>query len=66
MTGSLLTVGEIASRYKVHRQTVYTWLKQGVCEVRLKSVRVGGSLRIREEDLIVFCREIERKKGKGK
>jgi len=66
MPSSLLTAADVAQRYKVHRQTVYTWMSRGICGVRLESVRVGGSLRIREEDLIVFCREIERKKGKGK
>ena len=63
---ALLTTTDVANRYGIHKQTVYLWMTKWVCGVRLEYTQIGGSRRIREDDLILFFREIKRKKEKGK
>lgn len=54
----LLTPDEVASRLKVKKKTVYSWLSQG----KLKGAKIGDLWRIDERDLQDF---IERgKEGK--
>jgi len=43
----LLTVAEAAKRYRVARQTVYTWIYNG----RIEAMQVGGSVRISPDAL---------------
>ena len=43
----------VAKMLEVSRLTVYRWIKSG----KLKAVKVGGSVRIREEDLREFIKE---------
>lgn len=38
----------------VSRSTVWRWRSQGPNETRLKSIRIHGSVRIREEDWLAF------------
>lgn len=46
----MLTVKQVAEKFGVHLQTVYKWIYTG----KLKYFRVGGSLRITEEQLEEF------------
>lgn len=46
----LLTPEEVASRLRVTRRTIYTWLKLG----RMRGVRAGKLWRIRPSDLEAF------------
>lgn len=46
----MLTVSQVARRLQVHEITVRRYIKAG----RLKAVRVGRGLRVREEDLKAF------------
>jgi len=50
----LLTVNEAAATSHVHQMTVRRHIKQG----DLKAVRVGGRIRIRQEDLDEFVRPV--------
>lgn len=43
----MLTVKEVAKILKVHPITIYRWTERG----KLKAVRIGRSIRIREKDL---------------
>lgn len=45
-----LTPEEIAAKLKVHRETVYNWIRSG----RLKAVRAGRQLRVAESELRRF------------
>ena len=49
MTDELLTVSEAADRYKVHADTIRTWVRKGV----IACVRIGphGLIRLRPADL---------------
>jgi len=48
----LLTVAEAASALRVHQMTVRRHIKQG----DLRAVRVGGRIRIHQEDLDAYVR----------
>ena len=48
MTDELLTVKEAAKRYKLHEETIRTWVRKGV----IPHVRIGlRVIRLRAEDL---------------
>ncbi len=47
MTNAVLTVGEVAARWRVSRMTVYRLVHDGV----LPSLLVGRSIRIRVDDV---------------
>jgi excisionase family DNA binding protein len=52
---TFLTVGDVAARLSIHRQTVLRWLRSG----ELRGVRLGGTKsgwRIAESDLADFLR----------
>jgi len=49
-----LTPISVAKMLKVSRLTVYRWIK----EKKLRAVKVGGLVRIREEDLKAFIKDI--------
>jgi excisionase family DNA binding protein len=53
MTGSLLTVAEVASTMRVSNMTVYRLIKGG----DLAAVRVGKNYRIREADVQRYLSE---------
>ena len=46
----MLTVKEVATRLKVHEQTVYRWIYAG----KLKAVKINGLVRIKEEEFEKF------------
>jgi excisionase family DNA binding protein len=46
----VFTVDEIAHTYKVDRMSVYRWIYDG----RLKSIKLGKSVRVTEKDLDEF------------
>jgi excisionase family DNA binding protein len=48
----LYTVGEVAEKLKVHVQTVYRWTYSH----KLKSSKIGGVVRINEEDYLNFIK----------
>lgn len=50
----LLSVKQVAFMLKVHPLSVRRYIKQG----RLKAVKVGGNVRIRDTDLQEFHREL--------
>ena len=52
---ALLTVDEVAERLKCHPQTVRRWIWSG----KLKHVKVGGLVRVSEEELVMFLQEGE-------
>ncbi len=47
---SLLSVRQVAFILKVHQLTIRRYIKDG----RLKAVRIGGNIRIKEADLSAF------------
>lgn len=51
---SLLSVRQVAYILKVHQLTIRRYIKDG----RLKAVKVGGNVRIREQDLNAFHRDL--------
>src|SRR3972149_6948725 len=51
----LLTVEEVADRLRLHEMTVRRHIKAG----RLRAVRVGRRVRVREEDLAAFVKPAE-------
>lgn len=51
---NLLSVRQIAFILKVHPLTIRRYIKEG----KLKAVRVGGNVRIKETDLQSFHREL--------
>jgi len=51
---NLLSVRQVAYILKVHHLTIRRYIKDG----RLKAVRVGGNVRIRENDLNQFHRDL--------
>lgn len=48
----LLTVDEVARRLRLHHMTVRRQIRSG----RLRAVRIGRSIRVREEDLEAFMK----------
>lgn len=50
MTAPLLTVGEVASRWRVHRKTVIRMLDRGDVE----GLRIGGQIRVRPESVEAY------------
>ncbi|KKK46851.1 hypothetical protein LCGC14_3161080 [marine sediment metagenome] len=46
----MLTIKEVAEKFGVHEQTVYRWVYSG----KLKAIKVGGLLRVTEEQLKEF------------
>ena len=57
---TVLTVKEVAESLKLTTKTVYKLISSG----ELKSVHVGGSLRIRQEDLDSLLEVKSNKNGK--
>lgn len=55
----MLTVSQVARRLQVHEITVRRYIKAG----RLKAVRVGRGLRVREEDLEAFIAPVRTSAG---
>ena len=55
-TALLLTVGEVANRLKCHPQTVRRWIWSG----KLGHVKVGGLVRISEEEVRRLLKDGER------
>ncbi len=51
---SLLNVNQAAYILKVHSLTVRRYIREG----KLKAVKIGGNVRIKEEQLIEFNKEI--------
>lgn len=51
----LLSVKQVAFILKVHQLTIRRYIKQG----KLKAVRVGGNVRIKESDLEKFHAELQ-------
>lgn len=51
---SLLSVRQVAFILKVHQLTIRRYIKAG----RLKAVKVGGNVRIKEADLQAFHRDL--------
>lgn len=45
----LYTVKELAILFNVDQHTIYVWIKEG----RLKSIKIGRMVRVRESDLQV-------------
>ena len=56
----LLTINEVCKRLKVSRVTIYDWMNSG----RLKAIKFGKGVRIREEDVAAFGREWRSRKKK--
>jgi excisionase family DNA binding protein len=54
----LLSVGDVARLFSVGGQSVRRWIRMG----ELHSLRIGGSVRIRTEDLDAFVRANEQKR----
>ena len=46
----LLTIDEVAERLKVSTKTVRRWIERG----ELRIYRLGGQIRVSEEDLLAF------------
>lgn len=51
---NLLSVRQVAYILKVHHLTIRRYIKEG----RLKAVRLGGNVRIKEKDLQEFHKEL--------
>lgn len=51
---NLLSVRQVAYILKVHHLTIRRYIKEG----KLKAVRLGGNVRIRENDLNEFHKEL--------
>lgn len=50
----LLPLSEIARRYDLHVSTVYRWCLRGVRGRRLRSIMLGGTRRVRADDVEEF------------
>lgn len=61
-TAVLLTVDEVANRLKCHPQTVRRWIWSG----KLGHVKVGGLVRISEEEVRRLLKDGERAGGRDK
>ena len=60
-----LTINEVCEKLKVTRVALWSWMTSG----KLKAYRAGRSVRIKEEDLLVFMQEWKPRKkhpAKGK
>lgn len=55
----LLTVREIADRYRVKVRTVRYWITSGVGGVRLKAEQIGQQYRIEPESLKRFIQQCQ-------
>jgi excisionase family DNA binding protein len=55
MSEQYYTVREVAERFKVSRQSVYDWIREG----RLRAVKLGNRTRIPESALEEFVRRVE-------
>jgi excisionase family DNA binding protein len=55
----LLTITETAKLFRVGRQTVAKWIHDG----SLRALKIGGSVRIRVEDVDAFISENERQRA---
>jgi excisionase family DNA binding protein len=53
----LYTVSEVCQKLKIARQTLDTWRKKGV----LKSIKIGGKVYIKEDEIIKLLKENEEK-----
>ncbi|GAB5494980.1 MAG: hypothetical protein Phyf2KO_00600 [Phycisphaerales bacterium] len=53
-TGRLLSIEEVCERCGVSRATVLAWRKSGVGGVRLRSLRIGNRIKVRETELVAF------------
>lgn len=51
---NMLSVRQVAFMLKVHHLTIRRYIKEG----KLKAVRVGGNVRIKEKDLQEFHKEL--------
>lgn len=60
MTDHLLTVKEVAERCRIHEMTVRRHIREG----RLRALRVGRSLRVRELELQSYMAAAETQPGK--
>jgi len=54
----MLTVNEVAERLKVHPQSVYRWIYSG----KLNALKIGGVLRIKEEELTNSLEKVLKKR----
>lgn len=57
----LLTINEVCKRLKVSRVTIYDWMNSG----RLKAIKFGKGVRIREEDIAALGQEWKSRKKKS-
>ncbi|PLS82839.1 MAG: DNA-binding protein [Chloroflexi bacterium] len=55
MEKEYFTVAELAERFKVSRQAVYDWIKDG----RLKAIKIGNRTRIPLSAIESFIRPVE-------
>jgi excisionase family DNA binding protein len=55
MDETMYTVMEIAKHFRVSRQAVYDWIKEG----KLRAIRIGERVRVPESALREFIRPIE-------
>lgn len=56
----LLTINEVCKRLKVSRVTIYDWMNSG----KLKAIKFGKGVRIREEDVAALGQEWKSRKKK--
>jgi excisionase family DNA binding protein len=56
----LLTINEVCKRLKVSRVTIYDWMNSG----KLKAIKFGKGVRIREEDVEALGQEWKSEKKK--
>ncbi len=57
-TQPLLSIKQVAQHFSVGKQTIRRWLHSG----ELRSIKIGGTLRIRCEDLDAFVHANEQKR----
>jgi excisionase family DNA binding protein len=55
----LLTITETAKLFNIGRQSVARWIHDG----SLRAIKIGGSVRIRVEDVDAFISDNERKRN---
>lgn len=72
-TDNLLTIQQVAQMHPgtagksaMHRNSVFRWIKKGICGVHLRTVTRGGRRFIRQSDLEAFHDEIANRKSHGK